>query len=97
MGWNSFLGWLEVWEQLSPAARRHYLEAPSHAATASPGRGCGDDLELALNLGLVERISNGRIKPTRASVPFRSLMVQLIKWPLFERKPDRAQFTDYLR
>ncbi len=94
--WNMILKWLEVWEKLSPAARRYYLEAKSHAQSVKPD-GYGADLDQALRLGLIEQISNGRVKPTKASTPFRSLMVQLVKWPLFEGKPHREQLMEYLR
>lgn len=93
--WNMILSWLGTWEKFSPAARRHYLEAKSHAQSVDP-EGYGADLELALSLGLVERVSTGRARPTKASAPFRSLMVQLFKWPLFEGKPDRKQLEEYL-
>jgi hypothetical protein len=94
--WNMILQWLKVWEKLSPATRRYYLEAKSHAQSVS-AEGYGNELPLALSLGLVESVSSGRIKPTKASAPFRSVMFQLAKWPLFDGKPDRQQLNDYLK
>ena len=38
-----------------------------------------------LEAGLVEAVSTGRLKPTQASVPFRALMAQLAKFPLFDQ------------
>jgi hypothetical protein len=90
------LRWLGVWEKLSPAVRRYYLEAKSHAQSVSP-EGYGAELPQALSLGLVEQISTGRVKPTKASTPFRSLLVQLAKWALFDGKPGREQLNEYLR
>lgn len=93
--WNMILTWLGVWEKLSRGARRHYLAGKSHAQSLDP-EGYGTDLPLALSLGLVEQVSTGRVRPTKASAGFRSLMVQLVKWPLFDGKPDRAQLEEYL-
>ena len=58
--------------------------------------GYGAELGQALSLGLVEQVSTGRVKPTKASTPFRALMVQLAKWPLFQGKPDRERLEEYL-
>lgn len=93
--WNLILKWLEVWEKLSPATRQAFLEAKSHAQSVKP-EGYGAELGEAMSLGLVEQTSKGTVKPAKASVPFRSLMVQLAKWPLFEGKPDREQLNEYL-
>ena len=93
--WNMILLWLGAWEKLSPATRRYYLEAKSHAQSMSP-EGYGAELGQALSLGLVEQVSTGRVKPTKASTPFRALMVQLAKWPLFQGKPEREQVREYL-
>ena len=82
-------------ERLSVQARRHYLlAAPSHVATVS-AEGYGSETEFVLEAGLVEAVLNGRLKPTRASVPFRSLMAQLAKFPLFDQKPTRQLLDDY--
>jgi len=93
--WSCIFHWLGVWERLSAQARRHYLlAAPSHAATVS-AEGYGSETELVLEAGLVEAVLNGRLKPTRASVPFRSLMAHLAKLPLFDQKPTRQFLDDY--
>jgi hypothetical protein len=93
--WNCILRWLAVWEKLSVSARQHYLlAAQSHAATVS-AEGYGSEKELVLEAGLVEAVSTGRLKPTQASVPFRALMAQLAKFPLFDQKPTRQLLDDY--
>jgi hypothetical protein len=93
--WLMILLWLEIWRKFSPASRRYYLEAKSHAQSMDP-QGYGDELEQAVSVGLVEQVASGRAKPTKASTPFRALMVQLAKWPLFEGKPEREQLKEYL-
>ena len=93
--WVCVFRWLAVWEKLSVPARRHYLLAQqSHAATVS-AEGYGSEKELVLEVGLVEAISTGRFKPTQASVPFRALMAQLAKFPLFDQKPTRQLLDEY--
>ncbi len=92
--WDCVLHWLAVWEKLSLDARRHYLAAPSHAQTV-PAAGYGDDLGLVLETGFVETVATGRVKPTSASVPFRAIMAQLAKFPLFDQKPTRQLLDDY--
>jgi len=93
--WVCVFRWLAVWERLSVAARRHYLlAAQSHAATVS-AEGYGSEKELVLEAGLVEAVSTGRLKPTQASVPFRALMAQLAKFPLFDQKPTRQSLDEY--
>jgi hypothetical protein len=94
--WNCIFHWLAVWNRLSVAARRHYLLAvPSHAATVA-AEGYGGDLAFALQSGLVESVSTGRLRPTQASVPFRALMAQLAKFPLFDHKPTRQLLDEYV-
>jgi hypothetical protein len=93
--WNMILRWLEVWEKVPLAARRCYLEAKSHAESVAPER-YGAELGQVLSLGLVEQTSKGTVRPTKASMPFRALMVQLAKWHLFEGKPERRQLEEYL-
>jgi hypothetical protein len=93
--WVCVFRWLAVWERLSVPARRHYLlAAHSHAATVS-AEGYGSERGLVLEAGLVEAVSTGRLKPTQASVPFRALMAQLAKFPLFDQKPTRQLLDDY--
>jgi hypothetical protein len=93
--WVCVFRWLAVWERLSVPARRHYLlAAQSHAATVS-AEGYGSEKELVLEAGLVEAVSTGRLKPTQASVPFRALMAQLAKFPLFDQKPTRQLLDQY--
>ena len=93
--WVCVFRWLAVWEKLSVPARRHYLlAAQSHAATVS-AEGYGSEKELVLEAGLVEAVSTGRLKPTQASVPFRALMAQLTKFPLFDQKPTRQLLDEY--
>ena len=93
--WKCVFRWLAVWEQLSPEARRHYLLAvPSHAQAVSAA-GYGSELPAMIKAGLVETTSSGRIKPSVASVPFRALMAQLAKYPLFDQKPARRLLDDY--
>ena len=93
--WICVFRWLAVWEKLSVPARRHYLlAAQSHAATVS-AEGYGSERELVLEVGLVEAVSTGRLKPTQASVPFRALMAQLAKFPLFDQKPTRLLLDQY--
>ena len=93
--WICVFRWLAVWEKLSVPARRHYLlAAPSHAATVST-EGYGNEKELVLEAGLAATVSTGRLKPTKASVPFRALMAQLAKFPLFDQKPTRQLLDEY--
>src|SRR5208337_2732100 len=94
--WNCIFPWLTVWEKLSIPARRHYLAAQSHAATVSV-EGYGADAGFVQESGLVESVSSGRLKPTAASVPFRALMAQLAKFPLFDQKPTRQLIEEYVR
>jgi hypothetical protein len=94
--WNCIFRWLEVWEKLSIPARRHYLAAQSHAATVS-AEGYGADAGFVTESGLVESVSTGRLKPTPASVPFRALMAQLAKFPLFDQKPTSHLLEEYVR
>lgn len=94
--WSCIFRWLAVWEELSVPARSHYLlAAPSHAQTVSP-EGYGNDLEFVLKVGLVEPVATGRLKPSATSVPFRALMAQLAKHPLFEQKPTPELLDSYL-
>ena len=93
--WDCVCRWLAVWETLSVPARRHYLlAAQSHSATVS-AEGYGSETELVLAAGLVEVVSTGRLKPAQASVPFRALMAQLAKFPLFDQKPTRQLLDEY--
>lgn len=93
--WACVFHWLAVWEKLSVPTRRHYLlAAQTHAATVS-AEGYGSEKELVLQVGLVEAVSSGRLKPTRASVPFRALMAQLAKFLLFDQKPTQQLLDDY--
>src|ERR1035437_5853704 len=93
--WSCVFRWLAVWEKLSVPARRHYLLAAQyHAAPGSAG-GYGSEQQLVLQVVLVEAISTGRFKPTQASVPFRALMAQLAKFPLFDHKPTRQLLDEY--
>lgn len=94
--WNCIFRWLEVWERLSVPARRHYLAAQSHAESVSP-EGYGGDVGLVQEAGLVESVSTGRLKPTPASLPFRALMAQLAKFPLFDQKPTSQLLEEYVR
>jgi hypothetical protein len=94
--WNGIFPWLAVWEKLSIPARRHYLAAQSHAATVS-AEGYGADAGFVTESGMVESVSTGRLKPTPASVPFRALMAQLAKFPLFDQKPTRQLLEEYVR
>ncbi len=94
--WNCIFHWLAVWEKLSIPARRHYLAAQSHAATV-PAEGYGADAGFVTESGLVESVSSGRLKPTAASVPFRALMAQLAKFPLFDQKPTSQLLDEYVR
>ena len=95
--WNCVFRWLAVWEKLSPEARRHYLlTVPSHALAVSAA-GYGSELKVMIEAGLVETTSWSRVKPTQASVPFRAVMAQLAKYPLFDPMPARQLLDDYAR
>ncbi|MBI2949568.1 MAG: helicase-associated domain-containing protein [Verrucomicrobia bacterium] len=95
--WSVVFRWLPVWDKLSFAARQHYLlAAPSHAQSVSAD-GYGADLSAGLASGLVEMVGSGRVKPTAASVPFRAVMAQLAKFPLFDQKPTAKFLEDYTR
>lgn len=95
--WSCVFRWLAFWEKLSPQARSHYLLAtPSHAQSVS-GKGYGPELATVVEGGLVQETSPGRFKPSATSVPFRTLMAQLAKSPLFDKKPTHQLLEAYTR
>lgn len=95
--WNEVFAFLPTWDKLSARARQHYLLAvPSHAQSISAS-GYGDELTFVLASGLVENASPNRVKPTARSVPFRRIMAQLAKFPLFDRQPPDTAMKEYLK
>ncbi len=93
--WNRVFEVLPVWDKLSPPARKHFLlTAPSHAQSVLES-GYGSELEFALESGLVVRSSPNRVKPSPERIPFRRVMAQLAKFPLFDTKAPDALLLDY--
>ena len=91
--WNCVFRWLAVWEELSPAARRSYLSG----AASVFAEDYGSELATVVESGLAEAAAPGRFKPSAASVPFRALLAQLAKFPLFDQAPTRQLLDDYTR
>jgi len=91
--WSCVFHWLAVWEKLSPAARRSYLSG----AASVFAEDYGSELATVVESGLAAAASPGRFKPAPASVPFRAVLAQLAKFPLFDQVPTRQLLDDYTR
>lgn len=95
--WDPIFQWLEVWDKLSPPARRHFLNEPSPSMVGVPEEGYGQDLGRVLSSGLAKRIPTGNIKPSARAEHFWRLMRHLRAFPLFDEKPTSQRLDEYVR